>query len=148
MKPSERIEAFFIVGLAILLASCAFLPPSWLPKWIGDTGGLRFFGWVMLAGLCLAAIGVIREWADRRRNKWLLAFGIAPMAVLIYEAASITKALAVGVIREWRGFFGFSWLALTIYLWYRGNDYKEQLKWTNTELHRKSSRCPHCGEHL
>jgi hypothetical protein len=156
MKPSERFEPYLIWGLTILLALFAFLPRYLLPQWATDYPGLLFFCWFMLAFLCLGAISVVRDWAKRRNNKWLLAFGIPPLAILIYEVSYSTKMLALGVIREWRGFLVFSWIALTIYLWSRGNDYKKRAEWADGVLMAKSAneelrppdRCPHCGARL
>jgi len=147
MKPSERFQAYVIGAVAILFTSLAFLPPSLL-RWAGDPGDLRFVGWFALTAVCLAAIGEIRSWASLRQNKWLLLFAVPPFAVLTYEAWYLTKLAALGLIREWRGFFGLFWVALTIYLWYRGNDYKEQAKMANAILHQQPRRCPHCGAQL
>ena len=124
----ERYQTYLIVGLAILLASFAFLPPSLLPKWIADPGDIRFFGWFMLTGLCLGAMGMIRDWANRRKTKWLLAFGVVPLAVLSYEAWFIFKKVALDVRHNWRIYFFVLWIVLTYYLWERGNEYKRQLE--------------------
>jgi hypothetical protein len=140
----ERFQAYFIGALAVLLASLALLPSSVL-QWAGNPDDLHFFGWFTLTGVCMAGTGEIRRQAHLRKNKWLLLFAIPPLAVLTYEAWFITRLAALGIIREWRGFFALAWMALTIYLWYRGNDYKEQAKWANSMLHRQSNRCSQCG---
>src|SRR5215510_8864616 len=53
----------------ILVAPVVFLSPPLLPRWARDDPDLRFIGWFALTTLCLLTIGVIRGWADRRKNK-------------------------------------------------------------------------------
>ena len=102
----------------------------------------------MLTAICLAAVGTVRGWAKRRQNKSLLWFLIPPVAVLLYEAWFLLKLFTLGIMREWREFFVFAWILLTLYLWVRGNDYRERAKSTEYALNRQPSQCPRCGAQL
>jgi hypothetical protein len=162
MKPSEPFQPYLIRGIAILLASLAFLPPSLL-RWAGDTGDpgdLRFVGWFMLTGLCLGAIGEIQDWAGRSHKKSLLWLLTLPLAVLAYEVWFILKRLWAGLWADLEQIRHPDWFVLVLYLltwylWMRGRKYKEQAEKCKIQLEnacealkKQPSRCPHCGAHL
>jgi hypothetical protein len=92
------------------------------------TENLRDAEWFFLTAACLFSIGTIRSWSERRQKKWLLWFLIAPMAVLAYEVSFLFKVVALDLIRNWRDSVFVAWVVLTVYLWRRGNDYKEDAK--------------------
>lgn len=111
-------------------------------------GNLILFGWFMGNVLCLAAIVVIRDWAKRLRNWWLLLLAVPPSAVLAYQAWVFSKAFIIEMLREWRAVLILAWILLTLYLWMRGNDYRERARSADYALSRQPSRCPNCGAHL
>jgi uncharacterized membrane protein YfcA len=169
MKPSERFQAYVAGGFGILVAcgfgilfsSFAFLPSSWFHKWIEDPGELRFVGWFTITGLCCAATGAIRGWAARRRNNWLLLLAVPPAAVLAYVTWFILTRLSASLWADlkpiWHAnnWFPFVLCSLALYLWIRGNKYKERAERCKTQLeiaweaiNKQSRRCPHCGAQL
>src|ERR1700730_11801944 len=103
--------------------------------------------WFVGTVLCMAAVGQIRRWAYLRRNRWLLLFLIPPVAVLVYEGWFVLKVVTRDVARNWLGWFGLGWGALTWYLWERGNEYKKDVKAARGML-REPRRCRHCGADL
>ncbi len=141
MKPSERFQAYVIGAFAILLTSLAFLPSSLL-RWAGDSGDpgvLRFIGWFALTGLCGAATAEIRQWADRRRNKWLLFLAVPPAAVLAYAVWFILRRLWAGLWADLKQIRHPDWFILVLYLlmlylWMRGSKYKEQAEKCKIQL--------------
>jgi hypothetical protein len=151
MKPSERYQAYVIGIFGILFVSLTFLPSSLLSR-VGDPGDLRFIGWFLLTGLCLGAIGAIKGWADRRKSKWLLMFGVVPLSIVSYEASYILKRIAIGLGRDpatlWTILF-LVWVFLTWWLWGERRQYKEEIEnWRAAFQQQQPSRCPHCGAHL
>jgi len=147
LKPYER---YLIGAVAIFFVTAALVsrnPLFWLLLLL-----------LLLTGFCIAAIGMIQAWAERRKNKLLLWFSAAPVAVLIYEAWFILNAVVRSILQDpevaqlyrWaRGnWLILIWVMLTLYLWGRGNDYKEQLEGAEAALERRPSHCPHCGAQL
>jgi hypothetical protein len=93
----------------------------------------------MLTGLCLAAIGVIREWADRSHKKSLLWLLTLPLAVITYEVWFILKRLWVGLWADVKQIRHPDWFVLVLYLlalylWMRGSKYKEQAQKCKIQL--------------
>ena len=156
MRPSERLQ--YVIGalVVILFISLAFLPSSLL-RWAGDhpgddPGTLRFIGWFVLTGLCGAATGAIRQWADRRKNKWLLFLAVPPAAVLAYAVWFIFKRIVTGLARDpatlWTILF-LIWVFLTWWLWEERRQYKKETEsWKAALQQQQPSRCPHCGAQL
>lgn len=145
LKPCERylIGATVIFFVTVLLVEAFTSPERYL------------LFWGLLTVLSITAIGMSLE---RRTTKPLLWLRAASVAVLVYEAWFIVKAVARSILQEpevaqlyrWgRGnWLILIWVTLTLYLWGRGNDYKEQLEGAEAALERRPSHCPHCGAHL
>lgn len=79
-----------------------------------------------------------------------------PVVVLAYEAWFILRflrLLTVGLLKELKEVTLGEWLLfisviLTLHLWYKRNEYKEQLESAEKALERQPSHCPHYGAEL
>ena|SRR5437773_288096 len=147
MKPYEEKLIWAITGflcIATLLVAVITPEGAW---------ELNPLFWLILMGLCFAGIGWAWELAERRKNKPLRWLAALPAAVLAYAGWFFLKLLALGIWRERRTFFYLAWIALTIYLWVRGSEYKKdeqnaQELLRRQEVQRQRTSCPHCGAQL
>jgi uncharacterized membrane protein YfcA len=142
-----------------------FLPAS-QGRWTGDPlggpyGDFIFIGWFVLTGICAVAIGAILSWAYHRKNKWLLLLAVPPAAEVVFAVGFILRRLWASLWAElkpiWHAnnWFPFVLCSLALYLWIRGNKYREQAERYKTQLeiawealNKQPSRCPHCGAPL
>jgi len=86
---------------------------------------LRTSAWIFFIGLCLFAVGTIRSLAARTKKPYLLWLLLLPLGPLAYGAWLLIRALTAAVLTQWKEVVLLIWGFLTIYLWVRGNIYKE-----------------------
>src|SRR5882672_7778543 len=94
MKPYERYLIWAIV-ISLVTAGLVSLFMSPLSEWLRNP-----LFWLLLTGLCIAAISMVLEWARRRHKKPLWLLMAIPVAVLAYETWFILKGVTASVLQE------------------------------------------------
>lgn len=147
LKPYERYLVWATAILFLTATAWITLSSSPVSTWKRNPGF-----WLLLTLFCIVATCMILEaWGGRSKYKLLLWLLAAPVAVLVYEAWFFLKVITRSFVHlrepiiDW---LILVWVTLTLYLWWRGNDYNEQLKDAKGALERRPRQCPHCGVHL
>jgi hypothetical protein len=97
---------------------------------------LRFFTWLVLVFFCLFAVGSIRNLAARRNKPHLLWLLLLPSGPLVYIAFLFLRRVMSDLVAEWRETAIIAWVILTLWLWVRGERYKQDAKRAQEDAQR------------